>query len=74
MDDAFGNWLAGFIDGEGCFSVREIKGTKDSHYIFRFTIRLRIDDIEILNLIRDTIKLGTVYFGPRKDGNPTGYL
>jgi hypothetical protein len=21
MDEAFGHWLAGFIDGEGCFTI-----------------------------------------------------
>lgn len=49
LDDGFGHWLAGFIDGEGCF---RIKRTNMGTYQCRFSIGLRADDAPILHEIR----------------------
>lgn len=46
MDRDFGNWLAGFIDGEGCFGL--YKRADSAGWIFRFFVKLRDDDTEIL--------------------------
>lgn len=43
----FGNWLAGFTDGEGCFTVEAYRG-RASHSC-SFTIALRVDDKSILD-------------------------
>lgn len=49
----FGHWLAGFIDGEGCFSIEHIHrpSRTASCYACRFTLRLRNDDLPILENI-----------------------
>ncbi len=57
----FGNWLAGFIDGEGCFFVR--KSNRSRGYIewqVSFTIRLRRDDEEILIECKERTGLGVI--------------
>lgn len=46
MDRDFKNWLAGFIDGEGCFGIYKRKDS--AGWIFRFFIKLRDDDAQIL--------------------------
>jgi hypothetical protein len=46
VDTEFGHWLAGFIDGEGCFRVHREKG--GGYYACHFTLKLRDDDRAIL--------------------------
>ena len=53
----FGHWLAGFIDGEGCFSIAK---HKNMCFTPRFSISLRDDDAVILHEIRERINLGIV--------------
>lgn len=70
VDPAFGNWLAGLIDGEGCFFIR----TGQQRYSCRFALRLRNDDAPLLALIHETTGLGSVYWAwrraPHADGSP----
>lgn len=66
MDDRdFFNWLAGFIDGEGCFGV--YKRRDSSGWIFRFFVKLRDDDGDILEECQRRIG-GTLRF--EKSKNP----
>lgn len=51
-----GNWLAGFIDGEGSFNISHHAG----NYQPRFSLKLRDDDSDILKDIRDFIGTGTL--------------
>jgi hypothetical protein len=44
VDDAFGHWLAGFIDGEGSFCIVPNRGG----YSAKFQLKLRDDDGAIL--------------------------
>lgn len=54
--DEFFHWLSGFTDAEGNFLI-----TLDRDYIrFRFKIVLHIDDIEVLNLIKFKLNIGSV--------------
>ena len=65
-----GDYIAGFVDGEGCFALkfrRDLKqnrGNKKFREYFywnvEFAIVLRSDDIKILNSIKETLKCGTV--------------
>lgn len=56
-EPAFINWFAGFVDGEGCFSVhRKPQDTFDC----QFSIGLRADDKPILIEIQRTLRIGTV--------------
>lgn len=59
VDRDFGHWLAGFIDGEGCFYI-----TRDNQravYRARFSLSLRSDDRPILDEARDRTGLGRVH-------------
>lgn len=57
IEPDFGNWLAGFIDGEGCFIIQQINHTDGSagNYMARFIINVRADEEPIVrNLIAAT--------------------
>ena len=72
---AFGQWLSGFVDGEGYFGLRAsyIKGPKSKHAgriqmgHAAFAIQLRADDKPILELIRSYWGYGALY---RSKSNP----
>ncbi len=61
--DAFGHWLSGFVDGEGCFLLRLMKGRKHFTGSPRFQIGLRSDDLQILRDIKSFWGIGTITFG-----------
>lgn len=65
-DAGFASWLAGFIDGEGCFTV---KGHSRGTYAPSFRIKLRSDDAGILEGIRRTVGIGTVSNIPGSGGS-----
>lgn len=53
---SFLNWLAGFTDAEGNFLIFLDRG-----YIrFRFNITMHIDNLEVLNLIKSILNVGSV--------------
>lgn len=56
LDDGFGHWLAGFIDGEACFIVHRIGRC----YACRFCVRLRADDFALMEEVHERLRLGTV--------------
>jgi hypothetical protein len=70
MNDGFGHWLAGFIDGEGCFMIRIKKRQKFFTPIF--SLRVRADENEVMESIRDQTCIGKLYFYPHNGirGNP----
>lgn len=64
----FHQWFVGFSDGESCFQM-QIKyrdslptGTRKEIRVvnFSFTISLHIDDIAVLNHIKDNLKIGNI--------------
>lgn len=55
----FGNWLAGFADGEGHFQIGVNRGKWAS---IRFSIKLRADDKTILDTIQKTLGFGKVEY------------
>lgn len=58
MDDAgFGHWLAGFIDGEGCFIIHP---QPSGAYRCEFRIALRDDDSAILEEILQRTGIGLI--------------
>lgn len=59
FDPAFGAWLAGFTDGEGCFRIHKQK--EGGYYACHFQIKLRRDDRHILEQIRDYLGVGRVF-------------
>ncbi len=58
IDPAFGHWLAGFIDGEGCFYIT--RNPSRGSYCPRFALRLRDDDAGIINEIHRHTNIGCV--------------
>ena len=67
VDSAFGHWLAGFIDGEGCFSIKHQRRgqglkTKKGYYYCSFRLALRIDDEAILQEAVRRTGLGSVHY------------
>lgn len=57
----FGHWLAGFIDGEGCFTIDRIgKKNRTACYACRFSLRLRNDDSPIVDEIHRRTGLGQI--------------
>lgn len=73
--DAFGHYLAGLTDGEGCFFLGIIddkRNPRRSHTpIVQFVIQLRADDLLILQLVRSYLQCGHVTEVKRKktEGN-----
>lgn len=66
LDAGLGYWLAGFADGEGCFTVRK----SGKGFICEFIIHLRADDAKILREVHAATEIGDID-GPRArvDGN-----
>jgi hypothetical protein len=54
--EAFGSWLSGFVDGEGCFQLRNTRICRNDRYYRApyagFYIKLRADDSAILQRIQ----------------------
>src|SRR3990167_7807184 len=63
-----GDYIAGFVDGEGCFALkfrRDIKLNRKNTPVYfywdiEFAIMLREDDKEILESIKETIGCGRI--------------
>jgi hypothetical protein len=71
IDPAFGNWFAGFVDGEGCFYVRRMKTQyRERAYITygcSLTLAVRDDDLPILEAAAATLGMGVISrYRPRK--------
>jgi DNA modification methylase len=71
IDAAFANWFAGFVDGEGCFSVHKKNVNGFETYDCQFSITLRADDKPIILEIRNNLGgMGSVADRPApKDSN-----
>src|SRR3989344_3081140 len=67
-----GDYIAGFVDGEGCFALkfrRDVKKNLENGKIrtyfywgVEFAIVLRQDDVEILEKIKNIFKCGTITY------------
>jgi hypothetical protein len=58
---AFGNYLSGLTDGEGCFRLVYAKAGKHMIGTAMFKLKMRADDSTILSLIRQFFQCGTIY-------------
>ena len=78
IDRDFGNWFAGFTDGEGSFGAdirKSDRGRSKSGWgcHVRFTIALRLDDKPILEEIQRQLGgIGSIYDVPNKTKYPNG--
>lgn len=65
-----GDYVAGFIDGEGCFYLTYRSETKKNRpgkpkyyrWLPYFAMTVRKDDVEILRKIQNTLDCGRIYF------------
>lgn len=57
LSDEAGGWVAGFTDGEGCFVITK---TSKGGYVCSFHIKLRSDDLPLLEAIRGTFGHGRI--------------
>jgi hypothetical protein len=68
MEKLPGDYVAGFVDGEGCFALkfrRDVRHDRKNKPVYfywdiEFAIMLKGDDKEILYKIRDTLECGKV--------------
>lgn len=61
VDPAFGHYIAGLVDGEGCFRIHKAHGGMSSTYTCEFQIKLRDDDARILNEIQRALGVGRLH-------------
>lgn len=68
IDDSFGYWLAGLTDGEGCFHARaHIRKRDGAHTLVAyFAIKMRADDISMLQRVMDILDVGKIYIHDEK--------
>lgn len=65
-------WITGFVDAEGCFSIRITKSKNTKWKVSTsFEISLHIKDVDILYKIQSFFGVGAVYL--RKDRNIAAY-
>lgn len=60
LPSRFGDWLAGFTDGEGSFMLYCLTSGNERRANMAFSISLRDDDLETLRYIQETLKIGRV--------------
>ena len=66
-DTDFYEWLRGFTDAEGCFSIFK----QGDYFKFRFQIKLHCDDRPLLEYIQNRLQIGKVY--PLNQNSQTDY-
>lgn len=62
-DAAFAYWLAGLIDGEGCFTIKA--HTRGTHAP-AFSLHMRADEEGTLRLIERTLRIGSITHSARE--------
>lgn len=60
LEAGLGHWLAGFADGEGCFTTRKV----GAGFVCEFIIHVRADDAAILRAVHTATEIGDID-GPR---------
>lgn len=63
--DNFIEWLRGFTDSEGCFSLAP-QGPGSLNYRFSYLISVHIDDIKVLEYIQQSLQMGKIFFKGKK--------
>lgn len=70
VDAAFGHWLAGFIDGEGCFRIqRGLANRRFPYYACSFSLKQRDDDRALIADIVERTGIGTLREDRHRSGN-----
>jgi hypothetical protein len=67
--DGYGHWLAGFIDGEGCFLIHGNDRNGGHALGCRLVIELRADDLPTLEGIQRATGVGAISSRPGRRGS-----
>lgn len=71
IDADFANYMAGLIDGEGCFSVHKKNVSGYETYDCQFSITMRSDDADILREMQRRLDgIGSIAIRDRTSSNP----
>jgi len=65
-------WITGFVDGEGCFSIGIFKNntSKFGYQVFpEFVVAQGAKSLNVLELIQDFFGCGNIYVNRRKDNH-----
>lgn len=68
VDRDFGNWIAGFIDGEGCFFIVMVP-KRPGGFRPAFSLAVRADDAAVVHQLHEALDLGTVHYYTATNGN-----
>lgn len=66
------NWIVGFVDGEGCFSVSRIRNqtTKFGYQLFpEFVVTQSARSVQVLKGVQDFFGCGKVFINNRNDNH-----
>lgn len=67
----FGAYISGLVDGEGCFLLSTSKDCEYASCAACFGIKLRLDDMAILQKVRQCLRCGTIRINkPKGNGKP----
>ena len=59
-DEEFAHWFSGFSDAESCFIILIPQEMERGRIIFRFQIKLHLDDLKVLEYIHQRLEIGSV--------------
>ena len=59
LNEEFKQWLVGFTDAEGCFRIGI--NNKNRVISFNFAIGIHIDDLDVLEFIKNKLNCGNIY-------------
>ena len=63
-----GEYIAGFVEGEGCFSIGYSKRKNGTTQLYpNFTIQLHVIDLPLLELIQKTLQCGRIYHSKKRN-------
>ena len=63
-----GNYIAGLVEGEGCFSIAIYKNKKYKikyHVYPSFTIQMHIRELPLLKKVQNVLQCGRIYYNER---------
>lgn len=62
------DWLAGFVDGEGCFQIKPTIARGRTYFYPMFVIGLRDDDEPLLRGVVERVGLGRIEYSSARQG------
>lgn len=60
LEQTFLQWLAGFTDAEGCFSISFLKRGNSNNVVLNYSFNLHKNDFAVLEMIKKTLHCGSL--------------